>query len=218
MDVRMRRNARRVPPLLMAALLAAAALGGCAGLLNQRGGPDPDAVLARGLAALDRGEYKGSHEDLTWVYINYPDRPVGLRALIALAAAEMDPRNPRQRLNVGTQLLERIFDKGTLPPWEEPLTETLYLLGLDLGAKDYALVRAQAAADSAQKLEQSGGTTGNRPRLPRQPVAAELRSLRAERDQLRDSTARLETRAAQLQSQLQDAHKELERIRKTLHG
>ena len=117
------------------ALASLIALGACAGLPEE---PPPEQNashrLERGLAALDAGLYADSFDDLAWVYARCPDRVAGAQALAALAAIELDPRNPAGRPAVGTDLLARFLRDPARPDWAVSLAETSYLMARALGA------------------------------------------------------------------------------------
>lgn len=98
--------------------------------------PEQDAShrLERGLAALDAGLYREAFDDLAWVQAHCPDRVAGARAVAALAAVELDPRNETGRPGLGTALLGRFIQDPARPEWAVPLAETSYLLARGLGA------------------------------------------------------------------------------------
>jgi hypothetical protein len=243
-----------------AALMGALALiGACATLRGAPSEPDPNIRLGRGLAALDSADFHVAYDVLSSLYAQYQDRPVGREALLALAAVAVDPRNPDRRLDVGANLLQRYFADGDVAPAEAPALRALYLLTLELGARDYDAVRLAALADSAARdslialgdsipargdsaatrravlggdarvlpvtllpppllFASSDSSTRRLPSLPGQPVTGRLQILQRTRGRLQDVSDRLERRVKDLQGQLSDAKKELERIRKTLHG
>lgn len=119
--------------LLTLALVASAAA--CAALMVERP-PEEDAELRldRGLFALDAGRYSDAFDDLAWVYSRCAGHQAGSRALIALAALELDGRNPRARPGVGTELLGRVIRDPATARWLRPLAETTFLTSLALGA------------------------------------------------------------------------------------
>jgi hypothetical protein len=114
--------------------LAAVALGACAAL-GTGGAPERSAQLRldRGLAALDAGRYAAAFDDLAWVYSHCPERQAGIHALEALAALELDPRNPAARPDIGTELLGRLIRSPRTRP-ARSLAETTFLTSLALGA------------------------------------------------------------------------------------
>lgn len=113
----------------------AMAVTGCAALVPERPAEQNASLrLDRGLAAAEAGLYQEAFEELAWVYSHCPAREAGNRALVALAALELDPRNEMARPAVGTELLGRLIQTPEAPDWVRPLAETTFLTALALGA------------------------------------------------------------------------------------
>lgn len=111
------------------------AVGGCAGVVpGHPEGEDARLHLDRGLAAVAAERYRDAFDELTWVYTRCAGHEAGTRALAALAALELDPRNPAARPDVGSELLGRLIQDPGLPQWTRPLAETGFLTALALGA------------------------------------------------------------------------------------
>ncbi len=112
-------------------------LAGCAALLRAPP-PELDATLrlSAGLEALDEGRHSQAYEELAWVATSCAGRAAGLEARVALAALELDPRNPVGRPEVGTELLGQIILGTRTPEWIRPIAESTYLLALALGAPE----------------------------------------------------------------------------------
>jgi hypothetical protein len=130
-------------------LTAVLAVAGCA-MLRTEQAPERNAALRldRGLEALDAGHYREAFDDLAWVYSNCPVNENGVRALTALAAIELDPRNRAARPSVGTELLGRLIQHRATPGWVRPMAETGLLTAMALGATDPD--RPAGIADSAR--------------------------------------------------------------------
>ncbi|MGH7551671.1 MAG: hypothetical protein ACREMQ_01420 [Longimicrobiales bacterium] len=192
-------------PLLMTVL--AAGITGC-GLIRFTGEPTPDERLNLGVAALAQRDLPRAQEQLHWLYTNQWNKPVGRRAQLVAAAAELDPRHPDRRLWVGADMAARLLNPPAGETWLEPVAETLYLLSLELGANEERIARAEAARDSAAAL----------PKLPGPSFLAQLQEVRAERDSLKRRSHSLEQALAAKEKELKDKEQELERIRKTLKG
>jgi DNA repair exonuclease SbcCD ATPase subunit len=214
------------------AVLVAMAVHGCATLQGERDA-DPEQHLAWGLAALEQQDYQTAHAHLAWLVSYHWHRPVGQRALMALAAAEVDPRNPGRRLGVGAQLSSDYLRLEETPEWLRPVMESFYLMSLELGAAEEEIAqlerereaaeraaraaraqaqRAQTAARSAEARAQRAAVAAPArtvPALPGPPVTARVRALEQERTQLAQRTSQLERRLA-------ERERELERIRRTL--
>ena len=68
---------------------------------------------------------------------------MGQRAVLALAAASLDPRNPNRRIDMGATYAARYLNDNTKAAWTEPVGETLYLMALELGATERARRRSR---------------------------------------------------------------------------
>jgi len=202
-----------------------AVVAGCATLrVGER--RDADGRLDRGLAALAANDFATAKPLLEGVYLEHWQEPVGQRALLALAAAELDSRNVQRRLWVGAELAGRYLSLDHAPAWSIPAAETLYLLALELGAREEELARAEetrqaAEAERADALQAL--STTQRPELPRserESVPAMIRRMTAEhareKTELQKRVSTLEERLAAREQELKDAQEELERIRRTL--
>lgn len=181
------------------AVAMAGLLTGCATLkapFESRG----EERLEQGLEALARSDYRAAQEHLRWVVQNDGSDQHGQRALLVLAALEMDPRNPARRIGAGADLAANYLGLAEKPSWTQPIAQTLYLLSLELGAAEERAERAERAAERAQ---------ARLPALPGPTVTARLRAVEQERDRLRN---RVDT----LEKELEAKEQELERIKKTI--
>jgi hypothetical protein len=181
------------------AVAIAGLLSGCATLrapFESRG----EERLEQGLEALARGDYRTAHEHLSWVVQYDADDKHGQQAMLALAALEMDPRNPARRIGAGADVAAAYIGLQDKPAWTLPVAQTLYLLSLELGAAEERAERAERAAERAQ---------ARLPALPGPTVTARLRSAEQERERLRG-------RVAELEKELAEKVQELERIKKTI--
>lgn len=136
------------------ALATVLAVAGCAALQPEPP-PEQNAALRldRALFALDAGRYREAFDDLAWVHSACYGRTVGVQALAALAALELDPRNRAARPDVGAELLGRLIQDSATPAWLRPLAETNLLTALALGTPHPAdtLAGAPAARTSADR-------------------------------------------------------------------
>ena len=118
------------------ALLLVAALPACS--LAGTGSPTGDAGRARaleyGLAALDDGDYAGAAEQFAPVAAICPVDELGSRALLLLAASELDGRNPDGRANAAAELAAFHLSRNGRDAWSGALAEELYVIAVDLGA------------------------------------------------------------------------------------
>jgi hypothetical protein len=191
---------------LLATLLAAG-MSACSAL-PFNGEPDPEERMQAALASLGAGDLARAQEHLHQIYNTHWNRPIGRQALLVLVAAELDPRNPHRRLGAAADMSAKLLSSARGPDWTEPVTETLYLLALELGANEERIARAEAERDSAQAL----------PKLPGPSFVAQMDELRMQRDSLRRRTVALEQAFAAKDKELKEKEQELERIRKTLKG
>ena len=204
----------------VAIALFTAGIAGCATLRGERG-PSPGEGLRLGLATLAEGDYARARPLLERVYLEHGREPEGRQALLAIAAAELDARNPERRLGVGAELAGRYLSTDSVPAWAVPVAESLYLLAVELGGRDTLLAPATENRQAAPQAPRSGER--GRLSLPRSEVASvpeRIRRLTAahdqEREELQKRVAALEQRLAASDKELKDAQSELERIRQTL--
>ena len=185
----------------MWAVAVAGLLVGCATLkapLESRG----EKRFEEALAALARGDYRTAHEGLTWVAQNDSDDDHGQQAQLILAALDLDPRNPERRIAQGADIAASYLARSDKEePWTVPVAQTLYLLGLELGAAEDRVEKAEREAERAN--------AARLPSLPGPSVMARIRTLDQERE-------RLSKRVGDLEKQLQEKEAELERIKKTI--
>lgn len=192
--------------------LLSAGIAGCAALRPEReNGADGD--LERGLDALAAQDYATARTVLDRVYRLHWQERLGQSALLALTAAEIDPRNNERRLSVASDLAARYLNVPGTPQWTVPVAESLYLLAVELGAQEDSLQQAQA---DRRQAEAEARRLRALPQSQRETVPARIRRLENERNEvqrrLRDTEQRLATR----EKELRDAQQELERIRKTI--
>lgn len=159
-----------------------------------------EARLQQALEALGRGDYRTAHEGLSWVVQHHSTDASGQQATLVLAALELDPRNPGRRIAVGTDVAGTYLRTGDKPMWTQPVAQTLYLLGLELGAAEERVEKAEREAERA---------ASRLPALPGPTVSARIRTVEQERD-------RLARRVDTLEKQLSEKDQELQRIKKTI--
>lgn len=187
-------------PWLLAVLIA-----GCA-IAARGGSPDPEERLRLGLEALAEQDMMTAQEHLEWVYRNHPSEPVGLHALLALIAAELDPRNPTRSLWTGADLAGQLLHSADAPAWTQPLGHTLYLVALELGANEERMAQAQKALDEAL------------PEFPGASLPAQLKASQSEVDRLQGRVDSLQQQVGVTKKELEEKNAELERIRRTIKG
>jgi hypothetical protein len=183
-----------------ALLLIAVLLAGCASLLP--GGTTPDLIAERGLDALERGEYGAAIADLSWVATHHAERPAGRYALLALAAAELDPANPERRPDEGADHLARFRAMEDNPRWTVPVANALRGVHLELRDTEERATTAERAAAEAQQAARS--------------ASRDATQARSQHSSLGNRVAELELELAETQRQLTRARSEIERMRRTL--
>jgi hypothetical protein len=191
------------------ALLVLTVIGTASCAAMQLGGaPDAQTRLQQGIEALGRNDFAGAQDNLRSVYQDHWSEPEGREALLVLTTAEIDPRNPSRRLWASAELAASMIKLQDGPTWTKPVGETLYLLALELGAKEEQITRAEAERDAAAAL----------PTLDSPSVVARIGAIRAERDSLKRKADQLEQLVAQRDKELKEKTQELERIKKIVKG
>ena len=187
-------------------------LPACATLQNTFGSEAEDQFDA-GIAALQRGDYATANRSLNWVIERHGDEQIGKKALLVVAALEVDPRNPQRRLALGSDLAGAYLQKNSEADWSQPVAQALYLLSLEMGAAEERISEAEADKRAAERKVETG-----LPSLPSptSTISARLRQMTEDRDRLAKKVEQLEAQVADRDKKLDEKEKELERIRKTL--
>ncbi|HUF11620.1 MAG TPA: hypothetical protein VMN78_00805 [Longimicrobiales bacterium] len=120
------------------AILWVATLPACA-LAGRGATPSEEAArqrsFAAGVSALDLGDFSLAAGHLAPVAAICPVDETGRRAMLLLAAGELDPRNPDGRPDAAAELTAfQIARPGQAEPWAAVLAAELYALSLDYGA------------------------------------------------------------------------------------
>ncbi|MFP3948751.1 MAG: hypothetical protein ACOC8K_01685 [Gemmatimonadota bacterium] len=132
-----RRIGRRHGAVFVLALTLAGVSWGCAGFSTgpSVGPTDSGSRLAEGKAALDEGRYGEAYGIFQELASSCEAGEEGSDAILLLATAELDPRNPA-RFPTGTaHLAARYLQVSPLTVTARAVAESLYLLALDLGAR-----------------------------------------------------------------------------------
>lgn len=206
----------------MTALLVAASVCGCS-LATITGDPTGSGPrLRRATAALEAGDFGAAERDLRWVAARCESGEHGRRALLLLAAAQLDTGNPYGSAQAAADMAARYLRLPDAPPEDLPLARALYRLALDLGAEPVGIGRARTGLDDwgplADRFEQCDGPA---PRyvwrsLPDPPAgsttAAHLAALEEELAVRTDSLAALEQRVTVLSGRASELTAAVERI------
>lgn len=111
--------------------------------------PPPEAEapgkLELAVAALDERNYDAAHARLLEVVDLCGSAPLGQQALLLMAVAELDPRNPDPRRDLAAESTALLWEETYGRGWAHTLTESLYLIALRLGARNAGPADAEAA-------------------------------------------------------------------------
>ena len=91
------------------------------------------------MIALDDGDYATAAEQLAPVAAICPIDEIGSRALLLLAAAELDGRNPDGRPDAAAELAAFHLSRSDRDDWSGAMAEELYMIALDLGGDPVAV-------------------------------------------------------------------------------
>lgn len=192
------------------------AVGGGAGGRSYGSGSERTA-LGDGIRALETGEYETAADRLGWLASRCESGVIGRRALLLLATASLDPRNPDASPDRGASLTAHALALPGTEPEDRVVAEALYLLALELGGR----VRAPGDGGSSGGGGEEAGLAPRfqdcrsldaddsaaqpqLPTLPGSPMARLYAQIRTERDSLQARVTALEA--------------EIERIREILNG
>ena len=195
--------------------LFALAISAC-GTINSMLNSTAEERFSAGMVALRRGDFAQASTDLTWVAEHYPDKSEGRQALLIVAALELDPRNPRRRLEMGRDLAGSYLKTEDMERWTEPVAQTLRLLAMELGAAEERV----AAADADRLAAERRANLGDLPKFPEnaQTLSTRLHQAQDEREKLSKKVEQLEEQIVDRDKKLAEKDKELERIRKTIRS
>lgn len=202
------RRWRLHPPAAACAVLSALAWG-CAPAGET---PAPaDGGLTPGARALADGDYAAAMAQLREVASRCESGDRGRRAVLLLASAALDPRNPDASAADGARLAVHFLRLPETAPEERRVAETFYLLARGYGAPaaDTLAAPAGVAAGLAPRFD-SCGTPGaleegaSYGRLPELPDSSYVARYRAERDRLAARVHALEAELARIRALLQE--------------
>lgn len=213
------------------ALLALPTLVACASFRSRKSAPSPAEIhYGSAVAALDSADFVSARADLTWLVGRCEAGSRGARALLLLASAELDARNPDRSPHRAAQLAARYLELPGAAGDDLPVAQSLYLLALDLGGSpgapspradaDSSQVTLPPLAPRFQRCDDSVTVvdSASLPAYPGTTVArrmAELQRLLQERtDSLRVARAGMAAR----DRKIEELQAEIERIRKLLKG
>lgn len=186
--------------------------------------PEPEAPVSaearldRGIQALEAGEYATASTRLARLASRCESGRPGRRAVLLLAGASLDPRNPDASPDRGARLAAHVLGLPGSDPTERALSETLYLLALDRGGEP----PGEGAPSDSEETGADGypaprfydcdavaGDTGQSrsvalPRLPGTPSAEVLSRTRGERDFLQSRVVTLQAELDRIRELLRE--------------
>lgn len=188
----------------------------CAGCAMGSGAPQvpEDHGLTRGIEALVAGDYAEAGTRLREVASRCEAGAPGRRAVLLLATAALDPRNPDASPDDGARIAAYYLDLPGAEAGDRTVAETLYLMARGFGVAPGGSVGPDTAAHGAVQglasrfracgvagAESGAGPARPLPELP--DTAYPARSL-AERDRLAARVAALEAELRRIRALLQE--------------
>ena len=125
-----------VQPVARLLVLGVPFVAACASAPTTDSGLEPTERLSTGLIALEEADYNIAYDNLLEVRSVCGDSPLGQQALLVLAAAELDPRNPERQIELAAEFAAHYLGLPNRAAWAQPLAESLYLLSMEIGASD----------------------------------------------------------------------------------
>lgn len=177
-----------------------------------------EALLASGIQALEGGEYQTASTHLARIASRCESGRPGRRAVLLLAGASLDPRNPRASPDRGARLAAHVLGLPGSDPSERALSETLYLLALDRGGEPPGEAipsgpeEMGADGDPARRFHDCDTLAGEAgqsrsvdlPRFPGTPSAEVLARTRGERDFLQSRVVTLQAELDRIRELLRE--------------
>lgn len=203
------------------ALGAGVLLWGCATTPSWLQGPASGSAwadsLAAGVEALKTGEYPEASTRLHGLAARCEAGRRGETAVLLLATASLDPRNPEASPDEAARLAGRFLGLPRVDPADAAVAETLLLLALDRGAgipsppdtlelEGSGPVRGIATRfhDCGSGRTPDGLLARPLPELPGAPAAVLLERLRTQRDSLSQRVTELEAELQRIRGLLQE--------------
>ena len=177
--------------LLPGVLVSCATLG----TLGKSAEPTPDEVLESARTALERRDYTNAYDQLSRLYRTQWSTPVGERALLAMTAIELDPRNPGRRLDAGAVLAGQHPTLPAASAWHTPVSETLYHLAMEVASVKERVTRLEYELETAHRERDSALAQSRRDAEAARSARAEAAKARATAASAREALARAEARA-----------------------
>jgi len=182
--------------------------------------PPPEAEapgkLELAVAALDERNYDAAHARLLEVVDLCGSAPLGQQALLLMAVAELDPRNPDPRWDLAAESTALLWEETNGRGWAHTLTESLYMIALRLGARNAGPSDAEAAELEWRVRAAPAGAAESRAYCgPAWPTRLSPPTVSTPEDGLPSlNGSSYPTQVAELRRRLRELEEELERIRR----
>lgn len=198
------------PASRLLALLAAASLPACALHRGHPDGANPDYRARRAYDALHLDAFAVARNDLQWLASRCESGDLGRRALLLLAATELDPQNPRGSPHRAARAAGSYLLLPDADGEHVPLARALYRLAIDRGASPADVARTFAGEEAPLfagrfdtcEPEAPVSATLSLPSTPVETTAERVRTLEARVATLRMESDSLRVRAEELESEL----------------
>lgn len=213
-------SAAAVRTTLGAALAVAATLSSACTLRSTGSGPtDPTVHARRAVEALERDAFAAARYELYWLAARCEAGEEGRRALLLLAAIELDPNNPYGSPHTAASAAARYLLLPDAELDQLPFARSLYRIAVDLGGapsvtSDTPPTGALLAGryDTCAPGTEVVQTPKTLPSTPEVTKADRAQALRASLDERVDSLESLELRVAAGRARIAELEAELERI------
>jgi hypothetical protein len=178
-------------------LLGLGALGACASAPSRPEALVPWTTYTEALVALDAGNHTDGRARLAQVLETCGTTGLGERALVALVADVLDPRNPD--LDLAASLSRAYLSQPYRTPWTEQLMASAYLVSLDVGGRlDPSVAMLPSAEPGSFPVPCQNGLEEPRdrgaldiPELPAPSMASRLAELELSREALQTELSRV---------------------------
>jgi len=163
-------------------------------------GDDPAVQARLAVMALQREDFESARRRLLELAARCDAGAYGRRAILLLAAAELDPENEAGSPRAAADLTRVYLELPDSPREDQVLARTLYRVAADLGG----LEGSSSAPELLLEVCGAGGDTAARP-LPSTPevtTAERLRALEAEAHAARTQASTSAERVAELEAEI----------------
>lgn len=206
-----RRRSVRSLAIVALALLGALLSTACALRSPGTAPADPDLRARRAADALAVDAFTVARHELQWLAARCESGAHGRRALLLLAAAELDPQNPRGSPHAAARAAANYLLLPDADPNDVLLARALYRLAVDLGATPGEIGGVYPTGDTpllAGRFDtcEDGAlvdATGSLPSTPSETTAERMAAMEARLAGSLDSLEAHQARIAELEAEIQ---------------